>query len=195
MAETPQEVARRIGKEYVGKFPRLPPEDDRPPWNVWGGMTYPQVRRAFETMEFVNQQLFMDIPIPVVFTESDPYDDYEDMAESVTRDGELRIFSGGASHPIWDDEAERISRAVHDWHGHLNLRVPFTVVGEYLKWEHARTHYPAYCDRVLFTEVIGQLGAAIYLDEGYDDDRFEQKAFAAPAEWIEDMARAIERNK
>lgn len=183
MAETPREVARRIGQEYVEDHDRLPMPDTPAQVNVI---------QAFDTMRRINLGLYEDIPIPVVFTESDPYDDYTDMAETVDREGELRIFSGGAPHPLWDHDTEVISRAVHDYHGHLHLDVPFTIEGEYRKWEHSRTHYPAYCDRVLFTEVVGQLGAAIHLDHGYDDFRFVQKVFAAPPEWIEDMARAIE---
>lgn len=151
------------------------------------------VRQAFEAMENVNRELYEDIPVAVQFTPEDPYDDYQDMRISVAESEVLKIFSGGDGHPIWDHEAEVISRAVHDWYGHLTLDVPFTVEGEYWKWDHARTRYPAYCDRVLFTEVVGQLGAAIYLDDGYSDDRFEQKVFPAPPKWIEDMSLAIER--
>lgn len=177
------QIAVNIGAAYVSEYPTFPPvRSERK-----------KIEKAFETMEAINRELFDDIPIPVQFTEDDPYDDYQNMRLSVAEEGILKVFSGGDPHPIWDQEAEVISRAVHDWYGHLQLDVPFTIEGEYAKWDYSRSHYPAYCDRVLFTEVIGQLGAAYYLDDGFADDQFEQKVFAAPPEWIEDLSMAIER--
>jgi len=178
MAETPTEVARSIGEEYVESCPKV-------------GPVVPTTR-AFEVMAEVNAELFSDIPIPVRFTSDDPYADYPEMRDRVRDERVLWVFDGGEDHPIWDHKQEVQSRAVHDWYGHLALNVDFSPSGEYLKWKHARNHYPAYCDRYLFTEVVGQLGAVYYLDDGFADPRFEQKVFPAPMDWIERMSRAVE---
>lgn len=181
MARKPREVAEWIGKRYLRRetFPEDPDKEA-------------QTFMAFDKMGEVNRELFHDIPVGVLFEEEDPYDSYQNMADTVAEEGILRVFDGGDPHPIWDHEAEIIGRAVHDWYGHLTLDVPFTATGEYRKWEHARNHYPVYCERVLFTEVVGQLGAAIHLEDGFADDRFEQKVFPAPAHWIDKMALAVE---
>lgn len=181
MPPSPEEVARRIGKEYIER-PVIPDDPEESNLTV----------KAFTVMRDINAAMFAEIPVDVKFQEEDPYRSYEHMRREVEETDILRVFNGGDPHPLWGNNAEIVGRAVHDWYGHLELDVPFTVEGEYQKWKHARDHYPAYCDRVLFTEVIGQLGAAYYLEDGFGDDRFEQKVFPAPNRWIEDMALAVE---
>lgn len=180
--ETPQEVVTDIGRQYVNDYVRTPADQDQ----------YERVREAFEEMAEINDYLFRQIDAEVVFQEEDPYDDYADMRDTVDEEGKLRVFSGGNSHPIWDHHQEVTARAVHDWFGHLHLKVDFSPTGEYLKWEDSRNHYPAFCERVFFTEVVGQLGAVHYLPDGFASDRFEQKVFPAPGRWIDRMSRAVQ---
>lgn len=182
MTATPKEVAIEIGEQYVNDYPTVPSP----------GQKRDRLEKAFERMAYANRDLFEQIPVPVEFQEEDPYGDYWDMRNTVAREGILRVYSGHPDHPFWSDRENLISRAVHDWHGHLTVNCNFSPSGEYLKWEHSRDHYPRYCERVFFTEVVGQVGAVHYLPDGFEDPEYEQKVFAAPPEWIERMSRAVQ---
>lgn len=179
--ETPRDVAWDIGRQYVDDL--YPPSDDA---------DRREARRVFQAMAERNRELFEQIPVPVVFTYDDPYRDFDHMDTAIRHDGYLAVFAGGDPHPIWDHTDELIGRAVHDWFGHLEIGAEFTAEGEYHVWKHVRDHYPAYCDRYLFTEIIGQQGASVYLDDGFASDEFEQKVFPTPPAWIERMSRAVE---
>lgn len=178
MRKTPRQEVREIGKLYVAVD-----HDDSG-----------DARRAFRKMAEVNAVLYDQIPVDVVWTEQDPYDDYHDMKDSVGREKRLMVFSGGEPHPYFSHEEEMHARAVHDWFGHLRLGVDFSAMGEFLKWFDNRHYYPEECHGYFFTEVVGQLGAIYYLDDGFEDDSFEQKAYDMPECAQRKVARSVERN-
>lgn len=142
------------------------------------------VQAAYDEMVRVNEPLFEAIPVDVEFTDSDPYESYEEMCKEVGRTRTMKIFAGG-SHPEYiTPEENRKARAVHDWYGHMAMGVDFSLEGEWAKWNGMRHHYGKATQRLLFTEVVGQLCAASVVG-GFDADDFEQRGIIAPQEWIE----------
>jgi hypothetical protein len=138
-----------------------------------------RVRNAYRTIAERNEELYRDIPVPVVWQSEDPYDSYADMAKTVGREQQLRVFDGG-SEPKFISHAQNVKgRAVHDWYGHLSADCNFSLTGECQKFAHVRSHYPRRTHGLLFSEVVGQRAAASYYADGFFDDRFEQKAACA----------------
>jgi hypothetical protein len=175
----PKGVVNRIGHEYVERS------------HSTGGRS--AIQTGYSALAETTQTLFSQIPVPVVFQEADPYDDYQDMAETVGREQQLRVYNQHTDHPILTHEETLQFRAVHDWFGHLEADVDFTPRGEFKKWEHMHNEYGLglHETRALFAEVIGQVGVAHYLPNGFADDRFEQRAFLAPYRWIDAMQTAV----
>jgi len=175
--ETKREAIEAIGKDYVE--------------NQTCHRRKRDIRSKYQTIAAVVTELFDQIPVPVVFQENDPYDDYQHMAETVGKEQQLRVYSGHADHPVMSDETNLKFRAVHDWFGHLKYDVDFTTVGEYHKWLNMCADFPQDTHGVLFAEVVGQLGAIKYLDDGFESHRYEQKAVEAPKWWIHKIVRGI----
>lgn len=170
-------VTHRIGEEYVetDEFPR---EDAV------------VTRLAYEMLGTHHERLYDDIPVPVHWTEDNPYEDAAEMFERIDADEELWVFAGG-SHPEFLNWTQNVKgRAVHDYFGHYQHRVDFSVEGEYRKWQAAREWYPVATHRILFTEIVAQRCAAAYLDGGFDNNRFCQRAVPAPRRWIK-WCRAV----
>lgn len=183
MAETttPHDVAEQIGREYV--------ETER--WHLPHEETQ-VVSKIYDKIADVVVDLFAQIQVPVQFQRADPYDDYQDMAETVGREQKLRVYNQHTDHPYFSHMEQLAFRAVHDWFGHLEADVDFSPGGEFRKWKHMRQYFDSYeQDRVMFAEVVGQVGAVHYLDDGFADSRYEQRAFMAPEDWVSDMFRAI----
>lgn len=175
----PEAVAKYIGREYC-MAPALPSEDSS------------QVVEVYRSLAQKIDRLFEDIPVPVIFTQEDPYDNYEHMAQSVAREQELEIYAGHADdHPIFSGEENLKFRAVHDWYGHLAADVDFSPTGEYNKWVHMTKHFNEAENRVLFSEVIGQVGAVHWCRDNFADPKFEQRAFMAPEHWLLWMSEAV----
>jgi len=170
--ESDLSVPERIGREYV-EAPRLPAENSA------------RVRDAYRKIAQINEVRYEQIPVPVIWTENDPYDDFQHMKNQVEKTGVFKVFSGG-THPDCMTREENIKgRAVHDWYGHLDAECDFSFTGEFTKWRHVRDAYPPECAPVLFAEVVGQVAAAYYLDGGFSNDRFTQRACRAPARWFD----------
>lgn len=176
---TPKEVAKRIGREYV-ESESLPAENSA------------SISVGYDNLGRVIADLFRQIDVPVLFQEDDPYDDYQEMAETVEREGKLRVYALHTSHPEFSHTEQLMFRAVHDWFGHLEADVDFSPEGEYKKWEHMNQYLESTRqERIMFAEVVGQVGAVHYLPDGFADDRYVQRAFGAPDNWIADMRRAV----
>ena len=179
-AMTPVEAARTIGRTYVEV-------DD---FSTAGQM---RTKRAYSQIADTVADLFDDIQVPVVFQSEDPYDDYRDMAETVAREQQLRVYNQHTDHRYFTHEEQLMFRAVHDWHGHLAADVNFRPEGEYRKWEHMCPFFDTEDQRrVMFAEVVGQVGAVFYLDDGFADPRFEQRSIIAPKWWVRTMRDAVE---
>lgn len=140
-----------------------------------------EVEQAYNTMTSVNKELYAEIPVPVIFQSEDPYDNYEDMKETVEKEEVLRIFTGGNPPDNMTEQENWEARAVHDWHGHLSYDVNFSLEGEFWKWYRSTRLYPPEVTQLLFAEVVCQI-SAYYYKGGFD---FEQRDIIAPSEWIE----------
>jgi len=175
--ETKREAIEAIGKDYVENQTCMRHKEN--------------IRKKYRTIARVVNALFDQIPVPVVFQEEDPYNDYDHMAKTVGKEQQLRVYSGHASHPVMLNETNLKFRAVHDWFGHLKYDVNFTTTGEYHKWLSMCSDFPTSTHGVLFAEVVGQLGAIKYLPDGFASDRYEQKAVEAPPWWIHKIVRGI----
>lgn len=145
-----------------------------------------RVRDAYREIVEVNSGRFhaMREAIDVVFTPDDPYDSYEAMERDVRENDRLKVFSGGSVPEHMTRVENTIGRAVHDFYGHIALDRGFDLYGETAKWEHVRDNYGDTAQRLLFTEVVGQLCAAHVLG-GFDSPDFQQKAIVAPDYVIE----------
>jgi hypothetical protein len=177
-AKSPKFVAKEIGRKYVER-PGFPEKEVR-------------VSRTYELVADIVTDLFAQIPVPVQFQKADPYDDYEDMANTVATEQKLRVYNQHTEHPYFSHMEQLAFRAVHDWFGHLEADVDFTPEGEYRKWEHMNQYFWSdYQKRLLFAEVVGQVGAVHFLPNGFADSQYDQRAFLAPESWIADMHIAV----
>ena len=145
-------------------------------------------KRAYEVISLVDEVWYDRIPVNVVWTTNDPYDDYQDMRQTVKRENELRVFAGGSEPEYKSHEDNVKGRAVHDWFGHLEANCSFSMSGEWTKYNHVKHRYPSWVRPLLFTEIVGQRAAASYYKDGFFDDAFRQKATFAPTH-IMDFAR------
>jgi hypothetical protein len=123
-----------------------------------------------------NESRFKDIPVPVCFTEDDPYSSAEELFNGIERDGELFIFSGGSSPDGMTEEQNLKGRAVHDYFGHYENQCDFSVEGEFTKWFNQKADVPDGTEDLLFSEVVGQVCLVHYLDDGFESDRYEQRS-------------------
>lgn len=178
-ANDPVAVAKRIGREYV-ESDRLPYENGRDTEILYGDIGS------------LCRQLADRIPVTVVYQSEDPYDDYQDMAETVGSEQMLRVYDQHTDHPFLSEKEQLAFRAVHDWYGHLEADVDFSPAGEFKKWKHMNKYFRGAEKRVMLAEVVGQVGAVHYLKDGFADDRYQQRAFQAPKRWADWMERAIE---
>jgi proteasome lid subunit RPN8/RPN11 len=151
-----------------------------------------EIRDQYQAIARRHEQLYDQIPVPVLWTYEDPYESPAELFERVARDQELWVFAGG-SHPDTLTEIQNVKgRAVHDYFGHYRHRADFSVKGEFTVWQHAKQCYPPATHRLLFTEIVGQRCAGGYLDNGFDDAQFIQRAFHAPESWI-DLCKKVFR--
>lgn len=171
-------VAELIGKEYV-ESDTLPYEDSH------------KAEILYNNIGELCRSLADRIPVPVEYQAEDPYSGYEDMAKTVGREQKLRVYNQHTAHPFFSHEQQLAFRAVHDWYGHLSADVDFTPEGEYKKYMHMRKHFRPEENRVMFAEVVGQVGAVHYLPDGFEDSRYNQRAFLAPERWMDMMNDAV----
>lgn len=166
------ELEQVIGKDYV-ETDVFPDEDSD------------EVREQYQAIARRHELLYDQIPVPVLWTYEDPYESPAELFERVAWDQELWVFAGGSHPDALTAEQNVKGRAVHDYFGHYGERADFSVEGEFTVWRHTTQCYPPETHRLLFTEIVGQRCAGGYLDDGFDDSRFTQRAFPAPESWIE----------
>lgn len=148
---------------------------------------------AYDTISQIDNVWYDMIPVKVIWQKEDPYDNYADMKATVEKEGVLRVFSGGSDPKFKSHEDNIKGRAVHDWFGHLQADCDFSQSGEWSKYNHVKHRYPSWVRPLLFTEIVGQRAAASYYDDGFFDEKFEQKAAFAPRH-ITDLARTAYSN-
>lgn len=130
----------------------------------------------YESLGRYNEKRFEDIPVDVEFTEDDPYSSAEEMWADIENNDRLKIFSGGSSPPGMTEMQNLKGRAVHDYFGHYQNQCDFSLEGEFTKWYNQKSEVPDGTEALYFSEVVGQTALVHYLDDGFGDDRFEQRS-------------------
>lgn len=67
--------------------------------------------------------------IEIIFTDHDPYANYEQMHADVVSNKRMLVYKGGSDTPLWTPETNWKARAVHDW-DHITHSVDFSMTGE-----------------------------------------------------------------
>jgi hypothetical protein len=168
MSEKDINYAKEVGKSYLN--------------DSFESENTKEVEKTYKQLARINGYLFSQIPVKVVFTEKDPYDNFKQMSDDIEGNNRMKIFSGGSTPKHLSERENNISRAVHDYFGHYKNEKPFTLKGEFMKWYNMREYYPKNVQRLLFTEVVCQTSAVIYL--GGFTDEFRQRGILAKDEWI-----------
>lgn len=179
-ADTAAEVEQVIGEAYVEAREFVDEDTDA-------------TRDRYGEIGQRHEILYEQIPIPVIWTHEDPYEDAAELRERVEEDDELLVYAGGSEATYMTAEQNVKGRAVHDYFGHYRFAADFSIHGEFTVWYHTKDFYPPPTRRILFTDIVAQRCAAGYLDDGFASDRFEQRAFPAPDHWIELCERLLHR--
>lgn len=133
----------------------------------------PEVREAYRVFAAECAAQFERIPVKVVFTGDDPYKTSKEMFSDIDN-GVMRVFTGGASHPLLSATENSVFRAVHDYFGHYLNRAGFNVDGEMRAYRAHRRMFTPCARRALKTETIGQV--AVYFFGSKPKQYAEQKA-------------------
>ena len=92
----------------------------------------------------------------VEFTEDNPYQTADQMANEIDQTGIIRVYSGGTQHPVWTPEQNLQFRAVHDIFAHIYGNYDFSGRGEIASYNRHAAMAPPSALPALFTEVVGQ---------------------------------------
>ena len=88
----------------------------------------PEAVASYEALaEWINK--FFERIVGVVdvkFVDYHPYRSSKEMIQRVKDEGVILISTADADHPIFDAETNAKFRAVHDFGGHLQKKVPFS---------------------------------------------------------------------
>lgn len=113
--------------------------------------------------QFVKEcrQQFSEIPVKVIFTDSDPYTKSKDLFSDIDN-GTMRVYTGGEKHPLLTIEENSVFRAVHDYFGHYAVRGNFKPEGEFKAWKQHSKMFSAVARLALNTETIAQVAVYFY---------------------------------
>ena len=114
--------------------------------------------------DFVNK--FFDRIVGVVdveFVDYHPYTSSRQMVRRIQEEGVLLISTADAEHPVFDAETNAKFRTFHDFGGHVQKRVAFSLTGELKAYNTHVKMVPPAAVPALFTEVIGQI-SCFYLN-------------------------------
>lgn len=152
----------------------------------------PEARALYAQYARETAVLWDLLRMKVNFTHDDPYKTSAEMRDDVLRTRTMRVFSGGADHPLLTPEQNLKGRAVHDLLAHLVCGCPFTATGEFNAFEAQAALYSTELRPLLFTEIVGQTCA--YLAQG--ERHAEQKVVFLGPEYekkAEGMRRRFEK--
>lgn len=122
------------------------------------------IRQGYAALRSIITDQFGALPCVVVDSDVDPFATFREMREHFKETGQLVIYSGNLEHPIFTAEENFMFRAVHDFHGHLELEIPFASfqdeVSAYLAHSQLfpRTFAGSLARQAMAQEVIGQAG-------------------------------------
>lgn len=139
----------------------------------------PQAMKAYQVLAKANDVLFkrLSAKTDVQFTQDDPYGGPEDVAQDITQNQRLKVFTGGDDHPALTREQNNVFRTVHDYFAHVGPNVGkarrgqkftshnFTYRGELNAYLVHAKMAPQEAVPVLFTEVVGQASYFLIMDD------------------------------
>jgi len=116
----------------------------------------------------------MSRKVNVVFTEQDPYPDFEAMQRDIENNRRMLIWTGASDHGVWTPEENWRFRAVHDYMVHLAGGHLFTLRGEMAAYNRHVKIAPPRARPALFAEVVGQVCTYLYLDNQFPPQKICQ---------------------
>ena len=143
----------RLGREYEEMVCQSDNPTVRHAWDYAGRALV----AAFEHIRHTTDTL-------IVFTEVDPYPDFNTMLADYRINNTLCVYDSDATgpHPVWDRETNNAFRAVHDLWGHIRTGGDFSAHGEYLAYlgmvEFGKISTATIFRSVMKTEILGQFG-------------------------------------
>lgn len=127
----------------------------------------PEVKKAWDDAEVEIKKQFKQLTeqdgIKVEIVDSDPYTNFYDMHQQVSKTGTLKIMSTKSTggHPYWSDTTNDMFRAVHDAYGHLGTGRGFDRHGEEAAFQAHRSMFGASAQKALATELRAQNSSLI----------------------------------
>lgn len=137
----------------------------------------PAARPAYDALVQSNAKLLqrLQATTDVEFTQDDPYEGPEAVAQDIVQNRRLKVFTGGGDHPEMDERENTIFRTVHDYFAHTgpNRRNVgstfrthnFTYRGELNAYLTHTKLAPKVAIPALFTEVVGQASYFLIMND------------------------------
>lgn len=104
--------------------------------------------------------------VRVIFTERDPYPDFEALRADVRNNKRMYIYTGHSVTPLWDEQTNWKARAVHDY-DHVTEGAGFGLHGEFMAFRASAKKAPQLTE--LYMSEIPLQAAAYYLKGGFPD--------------------------
>lgn len=122
------------------------------------GSTEHMTRKVYAQFVRECKRQFDRIPVKVIFTASDPYDNSKALFADIEK-GVMRVYTGGNEHPLMSKEENNVFRAVHDYYGHYGQgeRNHFGIKGEVRAWKRHRRMFSSIAKLALNTETLAQV--------------------------------------
>lgn len=155
----------------------------------------PKVKSAYKALGSEVDAQFKKLPVKIEFTSADPYKSSKEMFDDVENNKRLKVFTGGAEHPLLGQKDENgVSlndkfRAVHDYYGHAMFGHQFGPNGEESAWAEHSKMFSREAQKALTTETRGQNSWFNYSKENegkpMGEKQFaEQKVGILPEEFL-----------
>jgi hypothetical protein len=104
--------------------------------------------------------------VKVIFTERDPYPDFEALRADVRNNNRMYIYTGHSVTPLWDEQTNWKARAVHDY-DHVKEGAGFGLHGEFMAFRASAKRAPQLSD--LYMSEIPLQSAAYHLKGSFPD--------------------------
>ena len=104
--------------------------------------------------------------IDVIFTERDPYPDFEALAADVKNNKRMYIYTGDSVTPLWNERTNWMARAVHDY-DHVKEGAGFGLHGELMAYRTAARKAPQLAD--LYMSEIPLQAAAFHVHGSFPE--------------------------
>ena len=111
--------------------------------------------------------------LTVEWVREDPYTDHLQMFSDIKHNARLKVFAGGSSSRDFNHQHNVMARAVHDWH-HYMIGADFSFMGEVAAWRKQCAGKCMWMREYLFSEIVLQAAAYLYLGDYPDTQRVVQ---------------------